>query len=64
VASLRLIVEVEGGFHERRQVADARRDRELHRLGYAVLHLDAELVLRQLPVAVATVRAAVASGNS
>jgi very-short-patch-repair endonuclease len=58
--SLRLIVEVDGGFHERRRVADARRDRELHRLGYTVLHFDAELVLRQLPVAV-LVRLAIAS---
>jgi very-short-patch-repair endonuclease len=59
--SLLLIVEVDGGCHERRRVADARRDRELHRLGYIVLHLDAELVLRQLPIAVAAVREAVAA---
>jgi hypothetical protein len=30
-ASARLIVEVEGGYHERRVIADARRDRKLTR---------------------------------
>ena len=41
-----------------RVVADARRDRVLLRLGYRVLRLDAELVLRQLPLAVEAVREA------
>jgi very-short-patch-repair endonuclease len=59
--SLRLIVEVDGGWHERRRVADARRDRELRRLGYIVLHLDAELVEQRYSVAVDAVRAAVAA---
>jgi very-short-patch-repair endonuclease len=59
--SLRLIVEVDGGFHERRRVADARRDRELHRLGYNVLHLQAEVVEQRLSAAVDAVRAAVAA---
>ncbi len=38
--------------------ADARRDRELARLGYRVLRLPAELVQRQLTEALARVRAA------
>jgi very-short-patch-repair endonuclease len=59
--SLRLIVEVDGGCHERRRVADARRDRELHRLGYTVLHLQAEVVEQRLSAAVDAVRAAVAA---
>jgi very-short-patch-repair endonuclease len=57
--SVRLIVEVDGGYHDRRLVADARRDRDLRRLGYTVLHLEAELVLSDLPLAVERVREAV-----
>jgi very-short-patch-repair endonuclease len=56
----RLIVEVDGGWHERRRAADERRDRKLVRLGYRVLRLGAELVLGDLPAAVAKVRAALA----
>ena len=54
----RVIVEVDGGWHSRRRAADARRDRRLARLGYRVVRLDAELVLGNLPEAVARVRAA------
>jgi very-short-patch-repair endonuclease len=57
--SVRLIVEVDGGYHGRRAVADARRDRDLTRLGYTVLHLEAELVLSALPQAVERVQEAV-----
>jgi very-short-patch-repair endonuclease len=39
-----LIVEVDDRSHELRRVADARRDRNLARLGYRVLRLSAELV--------------------
>ncbi len=56
----RLIVEVDGPYHEQRRRADARRDRALSRAGYRVLRLEAELVLRELPVAVGRIRAAVA----
>jgi len=42
--------------------ADARRDRELRRLGYTVFRLEAELVLRQPALAVARVRAALGGG--
>jgi hypothetical protein len=42
------------------RTADARRDRNLRRLGCEVLHIDAELVIRQLPLAVALIRSAVA----
>ncbi len=57
--SIRLVVEVDGGVHSRRRVADARRDRDLRRLCYRILRLDAELVLRQLPPAVEAVRVAI-----
>jgi very-short-patch-repair endonuclease len=54
----RLVVEVDGLYHSRRRQADARRDAVLRRLGYHVLRLDAELVERELGVAVARVREA------
>ena len=52
----RLIVEVDGAYHRGRTTADARRDRYLARLGYRVVRVDAEVVLRQLEVAVEQVR--------
>ena len=57
-ASRKLVVEVDGAQHARRAVADARRDACLVRLGYRVLRLEAQLVLRQLPLAVERIRAA------
>jgi very-short-patch-repair endonuclease len=56
----RLIIEVDGGYHEQRQHADARRDRVLARLGYRVLRLEAALVMRSVPEAVVRIRAALA----
>ncbi|MBL9022971.1 MAG: DUF559 domain-containing protein [Myxococcales bacterium] len=57
----RLVVEVDGGYHRERARADARRDRELGRLGWRVLRLPAELVRDRLGDAVAAVRAALAT---
>ena len=54
--SARLIVEVDGGWHAGRDAADARRDAALGRLGCRVLRLPAELVEREVEVAVARVR--------
>jgi very-short-patch-repair endonuclease len=59
--NVKLIVEVDGGYHRQRVTADARRTRVLERLGFRVLRLDAELVLRQLPLAVEAVRKALQS---
>jgi very-short-patch-repair endonuclease len=59
--SARLIVEVDGGYHGRRRSADARRDEWLRRAGYRVLRLDAELVIRDLAVAVARIAEKLAS---
>ena len=53
-----LVVEVDGAQHRLRRAADARRDRKLARLGYRVLRLEAELVMRELPVALSRVREA------
>ena len=58
-----LVVEVDGAYHAGRAGADARRDRDLARAGYRVLRLEAEVVLKQLPVALARVRAALAEGG-
>ena len=58
-ASVRLVVEVDGGYHASRRAADARRDEKLRRLGYHVLRLEAGMVERDLPRAVALVRMAV-----
>ncbi len=55
--SLALVVEVDGAYHGRRRAADARRDEKLRRLGYRVLRLYAELVLKNLPVVVARITA-------
>ena len=57
--AVRLVVEVDGSVHARTRRADVRRDEVLKRAGYHVLRLDAELVLRDLPAAVARVREAV-----
>jgi very-short-patch-repair endonuclease len=52
------VVEVDGGYHQRRQRADARRDEALRRAGYRVLRLDEQLVMQQLPVALERIRVA------
>ena len=54
----RLIVEVDGGYHDARVRADARRDRALRRAGYRVLRLPAALVMADLAAAVECVREA------
>jgi very-short-patch-repair endonuclease len=56
----KLIVEVDGPHHARQRRADARRDAKMRRLGYRVFRLSAELVMTDLPAAVALVSAAIA----
>ncbi|NUP09108.1 MAG: DUF559 domain-containing protein [Polyangiaceae bacterium] len=56
--SVRLVVEVDGGYHAGRAGADARRDRDLGRLGYRVLRVPADVVLHRIEQAVALVSAA------
>jgi very-short-patch-repair endonuclease len=53
-----LIVEVDGLYHARRIAADARRERALRRLGFQVLRVKEEEVLRELPLALARIRLA------
>ena len=54
--SIRLVVEVDGRCHELRRGSDRRRDKALAAAGYCVLRVEARIVLRELPVAVARVR--------
>lgn len=54
----RLVVEVDGGYHATRSGADARRDRELERLGYRIVRLQATLVVEQLGAAVEAIKEA------
>ena len=56
--AVKLAVEVDDRSHELRRAADARRDRDLARLGYRVLRLPAELVRRNVSEAVARIIAA------
>ena len=56
--SAKLIVEVDDRSHELKRTADARRDRNLGRLGYRVLRLPAELVRNNVAEAVARIVAA------
>ena len=59
----KLIVEVDGSCHSFKRVADARRDRKLARLGYKVLRLEADLVMKELPLALQHVREALHEGG-
>ncbi len=56
--SIRLIVEVDGGYHAGRTRADARRDRELGRLGYPVVRVAAEMVVGDMGAVLGVIRAA------
>jgi very-short-patch-repair endonuclease len=53
-----LVVEVDGAIHARKPGPDARRDLKLRRAGFRVVRVSAELVLQDLPAAVALVRLA------
>ena len=53
---VRLAVEVDGASHFGRERADERRDRAFERAGWRVLRLDAEVVERDVAVAVERIR--------
>ena len=63
-ASVKVVVEVDGGYHSERRAADARRDRYFARLGYRVVRVEAELVRRELAQAVKHVSAALGCYSS
>ncbi len=52
VPSVRLVIEIDGGAHYGRELADERRDADLQLLSYSVLRLSADEVMRS-PVAAA-----------
>jgi very-short-patch-repair endonuclease len=58
-SELKLVVEIDGGYHVEREHADARRDRALAKLGVHVLRLPSQLVTADVAVAVERVRAEV-----
>lgn len=60
--SARLVVEVDGGYHAARRRADARRDRDLARLGVRVVRVPAALVASAPGEALELVRAALSEG--
>jgi very-short-patch-repair endonuclease len=57
-SAIGLIIEVDGAIHARKRAPDARRDLKLRRAGFRVVRISAELVLFNLPAAVAQIRAA------
>lgn len=54
--AVRLVVEVDGGYHAGRERADARRDRALGRTGYRVVRVTVEAVLERTGEAVNAIR--------
>ncbi len=62
--AIRLVVEVDGGYHSRRQALDARRDERLQRWGYRVLRVQVQEVVRELPRVLRCIRDAVASNSA
>ena len=56
----KLAVEVDGGYHAYRRQADSRRDKLIGLLGWRVVRLPAEMVLREPSAAVERVREALA----
>jgi very-short-patch-repair endonuclease len=52
---VRLVVEVDGGYHEKRARPDARRDRALERLGWRVLRFSEHCVLNDVELVVARI---------
>ena len=59
----KLVVEVDGEVHTERAAADARRDRDLARMGFRVLRLPRALVQDRVAEAVAQVAAALAESG-
>ena len=57
--ALGLVVGVDGSAHQHRRRADARRDEKLRRLGYRVLRIEADHVMRDLPWVVGLVLEAI-----
>jgi very-short-patch-repair endonuclease len=59
VPSLRLVIEVDGGYHARTRRADERRDRALRRAGYRVVRIEAVLLIRDISATLERIRIAI-----
>jgi very-short-patch-repair endonuclease len=59
VPAVRLVIEVDGGYHSERERADARRDQALHRAGYHVLRVASNEVMLDLASVTARIRRAI-----
>jgi very-short-patch-repair endonuclease len=59
----KLVVEVDGAYHARREAADARRDHNLRRLGYCVLRIEVSSLEQHVELAVARIRAALSESR-
>jgi len=57
--AVKLVVEVDGGWHASRRAADERRDRAFRRAGWRVIRIEAVVVERDVARAVERVREAV-----
>jgi very-short-patch-repair endonuclease len=57
-----IVVEVDGGVHRERRTADRRRDERLGRLGFRVVRVGAQLVLRDPERALEIIRAELREG--
>jgi very-short-patch-repair endonuclease len=57
----KVVIEVDGGWHERRLRADARRDRVLESAGYRVVRFTVEDVLHELASVVERIRVEIAA---
>jgi very-short-patch-repair endonuclease len=62
-SSVRLVVEVDGGYHAERRTADARRDDKLRRAGLRVVRVSAEMVMADVECAVEVVHTALAENR-
>ena len=54
--SVKLVVEVDGGYHAARAGADRRRDAQLLRLGFRTLRISAERVRNDMPAVLELIR--------
>ena len=55
-SEVKLVIEIDGSWHAQRGIADARRDRNLQRLGFTVLHFSVTQVECHLPEVVQQIR--------
>ena len=60
--SIKLVVEVDGGYHADRIASDAKRDALLGRLGWRIVHVADHVVIHEIASALAAIAAAIRAG--